>query len=103
MFVFREQRNIDGDEGRGKRTLTEKILKNVGNSRRRIERVSRIGLQTEVMCNDADPDHTRDAAQQDPHSNKDRRHSGARTSFGFSQAVVPLPYFTKGSRLFVVG
>ena len=58
-----QQFRVDGDERSGKRAFAENVLKEVGNPKRRAERVASGGA-AEVVGEDALPDQTDDAADE---------------------------------------
>ena len=55
-IAARQQSGVDRDERAGERAFAEQILKNVWDSKGRVERVGRIGLQTEVVGEGAKAD-----------------------------------------------
>ena len=62
-LAARDERGVDGNEGRGERALAEQVLEKVGNAERGVERVGGVGLQAEVVREDAQPHEAGQAAR----------------------------------------
>ena len=69
-----EERGIDRNERRRERPLAEQVLQEVGNSKRRVERVGGVGLEAEIMGEDARADQAGEPAAE--HAGRDQ-HGGA--------------------------
>ncbi len=72
VFAQASQARVYGDEGRRKDSLAEKILKKIGNAKRRVERVGEIS-KAEVVSEGALPDEPDETAQQDSGSDEESR------------------------------
>jgi len=84
-----EQLRIDGDERSRERAFAEDILQKVWNSKRGAERAGGIG-RAQVMRKDSLSDNANDAADQNSHSDQQRRAPGG--FFGFTSGKVSGPF-----------
>ena len=82
LLAAREQAGVDRDEGGRQRSFTEQVLQQVGNAKRGVEGVCRIGLLAEIVGEDADPHEPGHPAEQDPGRNQRRGARGGEFIFG---------------------
>jgi hypothetical protein len=84
VFAQASQARVYGNEGSRKDSFAEKILKKVGNAKRRVERIGDVG-KSEVVSEGALPDEPDETAQQDSGSDEEsraRRRGGDRVRTG---------------------
>src|SRR6185295_10032696 len=73
LLAARDQRGVDRNERRRQRAFTEQVLEKVGNAERGVERVGRVGLEAEVVREDAKTDEARETTAQNAESDEERR------------------------------
>ncbi len=93
-LAARHQRGVHGNERRGERPFTEQVLENVRDAKRGVERVGGVGLQAEVMREDAQPHEAGQTAQQDARGDEKSPVHSASSSTAASPSV-PLDFFIR--------
>ncbi len=93
-LAARHERGVHRDERRGERTFTEQVLEKVRDAKRGVERVGGVGLQAEVVREDAQPHQAGQTAQQDPRGDEKSPVHSASSSTAASPSV-PLDFFIR--------
>ena len=81
-LAARDERRVDRDEGCGERAFAKQILEKVGNAKRRVEGVGGVGLKSEVVRKDLEPDQPGETT--DENARADQQCSATRAALGWS-------------------
>ena len=90
-LAARHERGVHGNERRGERAFAEQVLEKVRDAERGVERVGGVGLQAEVVREDAQPDQAGRRLSRMPAATKTARAHSASSSTAASPSV-PLDF-----------